>query len=201
MSNYIPGGPVRSLHDGVEPGHGMVRSYGAALGSSQLRQIGKLGGQGPMRQIGALGAVAQGTLFNYRAAAEPLVKQVFSVMPFATHVVVAFDLDGKNPSVTPFSNQNTAGDAFEGVIATPGKRAYVAEFDRNGIMGEQFFAATAFFETRFSFEKLKSAAPWIIAGVVIIGGLIYYGKRKPTGRARSRSRVRGAIARARRRSR
>ncbi len=149
-----------------------------------------------MNGMGAL-EISQTPLYNYTATAQGLANMTLSTMPFMTHVVVTLGVDGTSPVVTPFSDAGAAGDAFEDVIATPGSRAYVGEFERDGIIGEQHFAATSFFETRFTFEKLKAAWPWIAAGVVVVGGLIYYAKKKPGRAARRRPRAR-ARARGRR---
>jgi hypothetical protein len=141
-------------------------------------------GIGYGKQRFGLGAVTQTPLFNYRAAAEPLATASFAKTPGANRVVVTMEVDGKSPVVMPFSDTDVAGDAFEEVIATPGKRAYVGLFERAGIIGEQHFAAVQHVETRFSFEKLKDLAPWIIGGAVVIAGAVYFSKRRGKGRRR-----------------
>ncbi len=191
MSNYLRAGTTKS-------------ATGLGLFGSQRRpgMPGTLGGfsnSGVSRY--SLGAITQTPLFNYRALAQSLADQTFATMPFMTHVVVSLDVDGGNPDVAPFSDQAAAGNVFEDVIATPGSRAYVGEFGRDGIIGEQFFSATSVIETRFTFEKLKSAAPWIIAGVVAVGGLIYWAKRPARKAKRARAKPRHRLARARRRGR
>ncbi len=136
-----------------------------------------------------LGAVAQTTLYNYNAAATALATAEFAKNSGAQRVVVTLELDGKAPVVTAFTNAEAASDAFEGVIATPGRRAYVGMWERSGIVGEQYFAAIQHVETRFTFDKLKSIAPYLIGGAALIAAAVYLsrrGKGRP-GRRRSRA--------------
>ena len=148
-----------------------------------------MGRRPPTARFGrvGLGAVQQTSPFNYRGVAEPLANASLARTPSATIVVVALDADGKNPSVIPFSNAEMATDAFEDVIAKPGARAYVGSFDRGGVRAEQFFAVTQFVETRFTFEKLKSIAPVLVGGAVLIAGVVWFsrsGKKAKSPRRR-----------------
>lgn len=62
MSNYIPAGPVRSLHDGVGPGGGQIRRIGALSGPAMRSYASAMGGiHAPTQQIGSprRGVIAQ----------------------------------------------------------------------------------------------------------------------------------------------
>jgi hypothetical protein len=146
-----------------------------------------------MNYLQSIGAVQQTGSFDFQAAASKLAQQAFSKTPGATHAVVTLGVGGKSPIVMPFSDAEVAGIAFDEAVSKPGSRAYASLFARTpfgtetGIIAEQRFDTTSVVETRFTFEKLKSIAPVLIGGAVLIAAVVWLSRREKKVKTRRRA--------------
>jgi len=133
----------------------------------------------------AIGAVADPS-FDYGARALELANQsMASIGSFAPYALVVLDVNGTNPRVTPFQDQNAANAAFKPEADTlSAKKAYVGLFDTRGMVRERYYGWSSSVDA--TLRKLAPlAVPILVVGGLIAAAVLYSRSAKPGARRRA----------------